>query len=131
MPYETKLIDGGTGVLRIGHGVVTANEIIEAASTLLTILPSPEKVTHGLIDLTGLTSFEATGADAFRLLKVGKNYSGTLKGYVAVAATKPVVYGMSRMFQTLSSQIPGMDFRVFHSVEEAKAWLRTVVTTSL
>ena len=131
MPYETTLIDGGTGVLRIGHGVVTASEIIEAASTILTILPSPERVTHGLIDLTGLTSFEATGADAFELLKVGKKYSGTLKGFIAVAAAKPAVYGMSRMFQTLSNQIPGMDFRVFHTIEEAKEWLRSVVTTSL
>ena len=127
MPYETHIVDQGRGVHKIGHGVVTSAEIL--ASALERSIDVKKKgqnpVKYALIDFTGTTDFQVTTDTVMQLFEINRKLSSfTTKYYVATVAPDSLVFGMSRLWSSMTKDI-GWDSQVFHDRESAKEWLRT------
>jgi hypothetical protein len=123
MPYRTALINGGTGVLRTGSGVVTGQEIIDEARAILSLVTDPARITHGLVDFTAIDGFEASADEMAQVAQVNRKNSQTVKNVlVAIAAPKDIAFGMSRMYGSLIEG-SGWEVQTFRTLEQAKAWL--------
>ncbi len=123
MPYHSELIDDGTGVLRVGMGVLTGQELIDAARAVPSAIPGLKNITHSLVDFTSVEVFDVSTDSIHELSKLmGKN--GEMMGpmRVAIAAPTPLSFGMSRMYAALASK-PGWEVQTFRTLEEAKGWL--------
>jgi hypothetical protein len=48
---------------------------------------------------------------------------------LAIVATGPLAFGMSRMFQLMNEHILAKQIRVFEDYDEALAWLRALPST--
>lgn len=124
MPYRSELIDDGTGLLRIGTGVVKGQEIIEAAACLTSAF-DPGRITHGLVDFTQVTSFEVTTQEIQTITALNmKNGEVTDAVIVAIAAPDDIAFGMSRMYGSLIAQ-RGWIVHTYRTMAEARAWLES------
>jgi len=87
-------------------------------------------IAHDLADLRGVTDL---GLTAQGLGELGRMYSGGDRSQVprslpglAIVATGPLAFGMSRMFQLMNEHILAKQIRVFEDYDEALAWLRAL-----
>jgi hypothetical protein len=125
MPYLTEFIDEGTGILHVGSGVLKGQEIIKVVMAMAGKVPHPERVTHGLIDLTEVTDFQVSTEELKVITGVDRTQAETMKRiYVAIVAPKDVAYGMSRMYEGLMLT-PGWTIEIFRTMNQARTWLST------
>lgn len=130
MPYRSELIEDGTCVLRVGTGVVTGEEIINAAKALPEFAIDLSKITHGLVDLMGVTSFDVSTEEIKKISELNlKNGQHTGPVRVAVAASSHIAFGMARMYASLVST-QNWTVATFRTMEEARAWLFPKVKVS-
>lgn len=131
MPYLTEFIDGGKGVVRIGMGVVTGQEILKAVMAWDTDNPPLEWITHALIDLTEVSAMDISAEEIRRIAEVDKASSKKMgRVHVAIAASQDIAFGMSRMYSGLTVST-GWIVNILRTRPEATAWLRSVVDTEL
>jgi hypothetical protein len=117
MTYTTELIASGTGILRTGSGVVTGQEILDAARTALTGVTDPLRFTHGLVDFTNIEGFEVSAAEMAMVAQVNRKNPGSMSNIiVAIAAPEDVAFGMSRMYGSLIDG-SGWDVRTFRTIK--------------
>jgi len=123
MSFQTEFIDGGTGALRIGRGVVTGQEIIDSVESFLSTVDDPMRITHQLVDFTKVDAFDVFTEDmeraAFLALRNAKRMG---KVRLAIAAPGDVAYGMCRMFGALVYRSE-WSICIVRAREEAVAWL--------
>jgi len=125
MPYATEFFDDGTGLLRVGTGIVTFDEIIAGARDLHLDEARARKLTHALVDFTGVTELRVSTDEARRIAEASKTTARLAPGgVVAVVAPKDHVFGMARMWETLVDEEAGWLTRVFRERAEAEAWIR-------
>jgi hypothetical protein len=131
MPYLAEFIDGGKGVVRIGRNVVTGEEILLALRTWDRSLYPLEKITHALVDLTEVSALEITGDELRKIADIDKAVSQEMGPvYLAIAASRDIAFGMSRMYQGLTIST-GWKVNIVRERSEAVEWLRSVVDTQL
>lgn len=131
MPYLTEFIDGGRGVVRSGQGIVTGREILEAVRGWDKSRYPLEGITHALIDLSEVSAMELTGDEIRQIAEIDKANSREMRQvYVAIAASRDIAFGMSRMYQGLTVST-GWKVNIVRKRAEAIAWLRSVVDTEL
>ena len=78
-----------------------------------------------LWDLSDITEIQLTSEQVERIVSLSQRFnSSRSKGKTAFVAQKDIVYGLSRMFNTLG-EISGAPFQrwAFRSMEEAYQWL--------
>ncbi len=123
MPYLTEFIDEGTGILHVGKGVLTGEEIIAAIATLAQDMPHAELITHVFIDLTEVTSVQVSTEEVRVITAIDKKNSDLIKQIcTAIVAPEDLAYGMSRMYAGLIPT-PGWSIGVFRTMPEARVWL--------
>jgi hypothetical protein len=124
LPYTTEFVDGGRGVLRVGSGIVTSVEILDATRELQGDPERAGRLRYGLVDLTEVTELRLTSQDMRRIaeasLKIAKLVPG---GVVAIIAPKDHDFGMARMWEHLVDEADWIT-RVFRNRVEADAWIR-------
>ena len=124
MPYVTEFIDGGTGVLHVGSGVVTSAEIIEGARRVQSDESRARGLTHGLTDLTDVSELRVTTAELRLIVDASRKTAKLVpRGVVAIVAPKDHAFGMARMWELLIDE-DGWTTRVFRDRVEAEIWLR-------
>ena len=124
MPYRTEFIDGGTGVLNVGSGVVTSAEIIEGARTVQRDESRAKRLTHGLTDLTDVSELRVTTAELRLIVDASRKTAQLVpRGIVAIVAPRDHAFGMARMWELLIDEA-GWTTRVFRDRVEAELWLR-------
>ncbi len=123
MPYHLDLIHGGTGLRRTGEGVLTGGEIIEALRALPEQVPDLERITHALVDLTGITRIEVTNAELDTIASLDRGH-GQRFGIrrVAIVATSDLAFGLARMYEAAMAGA-GWEMRVTRDLAAAEAWL--------
>jgi hypothetical protein len=128
MPYLTGLIDDGTGILRTGVGVLTGDEILDAAHAALHLPIDMKRVNHTLIDLSQVTKFKANHTDMARIVRAARNNVIQLQHgyYIAIAAPDESVFEACQVFKAIE-QAPGNYLQIFPSLPEAREWLRTAL----
>jgi SpoIIAA-like len=123
VPYLTDLIDDGTGLLRVGVGVLTGEEIIQAISSLTTTCTDPGRITHALVDFTHVTKLSVSEQEFQRIVEIDKAKHQDLNiTRSAVVAPNGFVFGLACMYVGHTG-LPDMEIKVFRTMEEAKAWL--------
>ncbi|NWJ42369.1 MAG: hypothetical protein HXX12_15520 [Geothrix sp.] len=123
MPYLTELIHEGTGLLRLGRGVLTGQEILDVIAAFPEGISTPERITHCLVDLTGVTRLEVSNRELEAIVATDSlKLKGTNLTRAAIAAPEDLTYGVSNMYRGHASH-SGIEIRVFRTLAEAKAWL--------
>jgi hypothetical protein len=75
-----------------------------------------------LVDLRGVTEAHASADELRELVGFFDGLTPRLEGRVAIVATRPVVFGISRMYEALGSRL-AVELRVFADMGEACVWL--------
>lgn len=122
MPYQSKLLAGGTAVFHIGSGVVDGSEILAAARTVQQ-LARARTLLHILVDFTAATLLNAT-SEQIRKIAAVNLVTARLSpgGRVAIAAPQDHVFGLVRMWSVF---VEGVDWQIQISrdLETSRAWL--------
>lgn len=128
MPYLTELFSDGTGLLRMGKGVLTGAEILHVLQSWPAGIAEPERITHGLVDLTDVTSLRITLDEIKAISDIdGKNAEGMNLVHVAIVAPSDLLFGMARLYEGLAA-ISKWNTHFFRTRDDAKAWLNVVVS---
>lgn len=104
-------------------GAIGDRELHDAYETLLRD-PSYDPAVDDLIDLRGVTHMGVTGAGLHRLIALyDDRESDGFRTRAAILAPTDVLYGVSRMFQTLRGDANPDEVEVFRTEGEALSWL--------
>ncbi len=123
MTYSTEFVDHDRGIVHIGSGVVTGDELIEAAKEDRRIEARARHLKHILVDFTDATELKVTAAEIRRVVDEEMVTAALAPGVaVAVAAPKDFEFGMARLWQSLVDDT-GWNARIFRSRLEAETWL--------
>ena len=129
MPYQAQMIDEGTGFHNLGTGVLKGQEIIEVLRSLEPIWPFMGSITHGFIDLMGVTEFQVSTEEMKIIAELDQQSSQFVgQAYLAIAAPEDLMFGMSRMYGALNTS-PGWTIKVFRTLEEARSWVHAALQT--
>jgi len=123
MPYTTEVIDNGKGILHIGSGTVTGNDLMASATTVLKLVQDGLSPRYGLTDLTHVTEFAVSSTEIERNAVLNSNIARLLPSVkLAIVAPTDNIYGMVRMWQAHMDNT-GWRSEVFRRKEEALLWL--------
>ena len=124
MPYSTEVIDGGRGILHIGSGIVSGEEILSSAQRILKMVKEGLSPEYALTDLSKVTEFKISADEVSRNAEINitiSRYAPSVR--VAIIAPSDHVYGIARMWQVYSKET-GWASEVFRDAEEANEWLK-------
>lgn len=104
------------------RGVLTDDELLDHKMRLT----SDPNFKSGMVELSDareVGELAVTAEGVGRFVTQDSKDSELLKDYkLAIVASEDVVYGMARMYQTLTEKnVPAV--RIFRDLDEAKAWL--------
>ena len=105
------------------RGPITDRELLDAYTLLLSD-PAYDASLDDLIDLRGVTHMGVTSAGLHSLINMYEDRDSP--GYPtrsAILAPTDVLYGVSRMFQTMRGDDHPDQLEVFRTLDESKAWL--------
>jgi hypothetical protein len=120
MPLRVRIEDG---IVRAeATGLVTAEDLLGSVSALFA---DPES-RPGMPHLFDLMAAEGTDITADGMRSVISVFSNDERGFkasrLAVAADKPALFGVSRMYEAIAHP-SGIPIRVHRTLEDALAWL--------
>lgn len=124
MPYSTEVIDEGRGILHIGSGIVSGEEILSSAQGILKMVQEGLSPHYALTDLSKVTEFNVTSDEIRKNADINiaiSRYAPSVR--VAIIAPSDHVYGIARMWQVHSNKT-GWVSEIFRNTEEAKEWLK-------
>jgi hypothetical protein len=122
MPYTSEVIDNGKGLLHIGSGTVTGNDLMASATTALKLVQDGLSPRYGPTDLTHLTEF-AVSNEIERNAILNSNIALLLPSVkLAIVAPTDNIYGMVRMWLAHRDRTRWRS-EVFRRKEEALLWL--------
>ena len=120
MPFH---IQGGAQVTRIIlSGQLTLAEIGDLGRELERVEAGSEKIPDRLTDLSALENGGFDYPTVERLAAENRDLIYRNRFRSAIVAPKPLDFGLSRIFQTLSSN-PMVELQIFRTRSEAEAWL--------
>ena len=129
MPIITDLVRQGTCVIRIFHGSLTGLELIHGPESFAAISPSPERITHGLMDLSRVTSFVISPEEAAGIAAANLIHAESINGfYLAVVAPTAVGLQIASMYEQ-SNPPKGWAIHICQTREQAQTWFASVVPT--
>ncbi len=105
------------------RGPIVDRDLLDAYESLLGD-PKYDASMDDFIDLRDVTHMGVTSAGLHRLIAMFDERDSP--GYPtrsAIVAPSDVLYGVSRMFQTMRGEDHPDELEVFRSLEEARAWL--------
>ena len=124
MPVQIKLSDHGLGFLLVASGVVTGEEILEGIQRRDTSVERVQKYLYGIADYTKIDELQVTSDHVGQIARIDE-FTAKINPNVnlAIAASKDIAYGMSRMFEIFADKA-AWNINVFRTLEEAQAWVR-------
>ena len=123
MPIQIKYTKDG-GVIAEFKGSVTGREIKEANENLYASTEQTKKIAYQIADFSRASSVEITNAEIEELAEQDRNGAeGHPDMLIALVAEKDFVYGLSRMWESLSHDAR-FETMVFRKIEEAQGWIK-------
>jgi len=126
MPVEIKYLDDERGVLFIGEGIVTGEDIFNSNKHFFSSEEKMIKNIYSIIDYSNITKFEVSNADLGTIISQNKKVSESLAGgTVAVVAKEDLIFGISRMWGTYVeiADLP-WEINVLRARRDAEAWIK-------
>ena len=127
-----KFADGGLGIVLTAQGYLIIKEVYVASLNFFTQHTQElSSCRYGLADYSQVTDTDADHAKMRRLASAHIDASKiNIKLILAICSPAAHIFGIARMWGMLA-EATGWEIRIFRSVEEAKAWLRSSVNESL
>jgi hypothetical protein len=124
MPYITKFVEDGRGVIQTGEGVLTGDELIAGSLRARAEAEISNRLEYGFADFSAVTEFRATPEDLRRLAESQMLTARLVpRAVVAIVAPTDHVFGMVRMWEAYADAT-GWTTRVFRDRASAEAWLK-------
>ena len=128
MPIIGQIVLNGDGFLEIASGVITGHEVLRFLDDLLEspTMPNPYFV---FLDYSKVEAVKASIHEVREVAMKGRLLMPRSRrtSVFAVIASKPIVFGLARMWQMFVEFPTGWHIRVFYQREEALAWLQSEV----
>jgi len=117
-------VDREAGFVRIeASGQLTLQDLLDMVDPML----RDPRFEPGMPQLVDLGAVEHTDLRADEMRTLVETYEKQTErvgaSRVAVFAPRPLLFGVSRMYESLAERLPG-ERRVFDDLDEAQAWLR-------
>lgn len=122
MPYESRLLAGGTAVLHVGSGEVHGSDIL-AAARIVQRLARTRRLSHIVVDFTAVKLLDVSTSQLRDIAAVNLiTAQHAPGGRLAIAAPQDHVFGLVRMWSVF---VEGIDWQIQISrdLEPAVAWL--------
>ena len=125
MPIEIQDLDGGLGSFVCATGVLNDEEFIDCYTAYFAQPEDKiEAYRYNFSDYGAVTKLELSTHAVRRMAELAKGASSiNAESVVAILAPKAVVFGMARMWETLTSETH-WDSMVFKEREDALGWLK-------
>ena len=106
MPYSFYFVDHGAGMVQLGEGVITADEVMESARALNRVPDAMRQLRFALLDFTNASELLITGEE-LRDVVAENEITSTLvsPGLIAIIAPKDQIYGLARMWQVFVEEL--------------------------
>jgi hypothetical protein len=126
MPIEMKYVDDELGVLFIGEGIVTGEDIINSNRQFFSSEEKMIKNRYGIFDFSNITKFEVSKAELETIISQNRKVSESLAdGILAVVAIENFVFGISRMWEIhVELEDLPWETNVLRSRRDAEAWIK-------
>jgi len=129
MPFSTEFVDNHQGLLFVGSGVVTADEILDAKGALLDQETRLRRIRHAMVLLADVTDLRVTTDEIRQLARIDERLAKvTSNVVVAVVAANDLTFGLARMWEVLADST-GWKTAVFRTRSEAETWLRAILAS--
>ena len=126
MTVEVKHLGDG-GVLLLGTGVVTGDEILDAKARFFGSEAATGAVVYLLADFSASIRAEISEAQVRAIAERDRAAAAVNPTMVmAVVGRQDLVYGLGRMWETMLETAP-IETRVFRDRAEAEQWIATKV----
>jgi hypothetical protein len=125
MPIEIKYIDGGLGVLFLGKGIVTGEDIINSNKQIFSSEEKMIKNKYGLTDYSNILNFEVSTSEVEIIASQDKKAAEYVPdGVIAVVAAKDLEFGINRMWEIIV-ECTGIKWEtmVFRARDKAEEWI--------
>ena len=127
MPVEFKYLDRGIGILLVGEGLLTGQELIDALTEIYRSEENAKKLKYSILDLTHVERVDVSNAEIMIIVQKHKNVAKTTPDKVlAVAASKDIAFGLSRMWETHVEEIQ-WETNIARSRDEVDSWVKEKV----
>ncbi len=124
MPVEIKCCCDGAGVVYIGTGVISGNDIFRANELIFESAEVIKKTRFYLDDWTEATSTSITAAELYRVVDQDKAAAKINPDIVvATVCGADLFFGMARMWEGLADELPWQTLTT-RSLIEAKEWIK-------
>ena len=129
MPIKVKYLDNGLGVLFIGEGIVTGDDIINANRKIFSSVEKMKKYKYGLIDYSRITQFNVSTSEVEIIASQDMKASLFITdGVLAITAEQDFEFGINRMWEiTVESSGLPWETTVFRDRDAAKKWVKQKV----
>jgi|TARA_B100001964_G_scaffold84430_1_gene95275 hypothetical protein len=120
-----KYVDDGLGVIYMGKGILTGEEIIQADQKQLSNLDMLKKKKYFLGDFSTVDEAKIITEEIIMIAELDEkmeSIAGT--NLVVIVASKNILFGLSRMWETFVDKLDWQTY-VCRTRVEAEAWLRT------
>lgn len=105
------------------HGAITDADLLQVYQPMLTDAHF-DAALDDLVDLRAVSHVGVTSAALHRIIALyDEREPANLPTRSAIVAPTDVLYGVSRMFQTLRGERPPAELEVFRKIEAAHRWL--------
>ena len=124
MPYSFHFVDDGRGMVQVGEGVITTDEVLDVIRSLNGLPEAVRQLKFALVDFTSAVELLMTGEELRDVVAENEITSGLISpGLIAIVAPKDQIYGLSRMWQVFVGRL-NWRVEIFRTKSDAVDWLR-------
>ncbi|HEY3601028.1 MAG TPA: hypothetical protein VGK72_03650 [Chthoniobacterales bacterium] len=129
MPFETELTDDYMGIIHVGSGTVTGQEILEGCRSVTALVQTTENFHYKLVDFSAASELQI-GEEELREIVEEDRLIAAARPHCAIVIVVPneKMRGIARHWQELVAEL-GWQTQVVRSRAEALGWLREHGTT--
>src|SRR5262245_59157065 len=104
MPFSGGFTDDATGIVEVGHGIVTGEELLVETQRLAAAgRDALSAVRYALVAFSAVSEFKVTADETARLAAEDVKLAKAIPELsIAVVAPTPITFGMSRMWEALA-----------------------------
>lgn len=126
MPTKYKYLDNGLGILLIGEGILTGEDIIHSNREIFASTERMKKYKYGLIDWLDVTQVNISTSEIEIMVSQNEKASEYVSDVVvAVAAKNDLAFGLSRMWEIIV-ETTGLQWEtmVFKDRDSVENWIK-------
>jgi hypothetical protein len=126
MPIQVKYLDNGIGIMFVGVGIVTGDDIINANMEVFSSEEKMKNYKYGFIDYSVVSHLNASTSEIEHMTSQQLKASEFIPNAVlAFVATKDLEFGLTRMWEMIAENT-GLQWETmaFRNREKAEIWLK-------